>query len=121
MDELEERCEVWIVGRRWEWRGGELEEEGCEGSERRWRGGGEERGGEGGGGGLELVGEVLVDRQLVDEVVDVGNVVDGGEADAGEYGLAGRGGLREGDGRRWRWGCGGHVDVRIYSELANRT
>lgn len=72
--------------------------------------GSEEGGGEGGLGGGEEVGEAFEDGHLVDELVDVGNIGRGGEADAGEE----RGGFREGCGglRGWSWGrgrcCGGH-------------
>lgn len=99
-----------ILGWR-KWRIGELEEEDCEGSEGGRGVWGEESGGERIGGGLEKVGEALENGHLVDELVDVGDVVDSGEADAGEEGVAVWGGVGKSDwggGGRWRWGCSCH-------------
>lgn len=87
-----------ILGRR-ERGGGELEEEDGEGGEwRRWVGR-EEGGGERGGGGGEEVGELLEDGHLVDECVDVWDVCNCGQADAGEEWVAA--------GWLWEEGCGG--------------
>lgn len=58
------------------------------------------------------MGEALEDGHLVDELVNVGDVRGGGEADAGEECVAGGGGVRENDGglgRRRRWRCSCHL------------
>lgn len=65
--------------------GRDFQEEDSEGGE--WSGV-EEGGGEGGFRGGEEFGELLEDGHLVDEFVDVGDVGGGGQADAGEEGVA---------------------------------
>lgn len=106
---LEERGEMEVVvGGGGEGGGGDFENKDGEGSERRrgvWR---EESSGERFDGGFAHVFKALENCHLVDEFVDVGNVVDGGEADAGEECVSGRSGIREcdsGGGRRRGWCC----------------
>lgn len=112
MDGFENRVEMGAGGGGGEKGGGrELEDEDGEGG-KRWRGGRrEEGGGERVDGGFEEVGEALEDGHLVDELVDVGGIGGGSEADAGEERVSGGGGVWEsngGVGRRRRWRCSCH-------------
>lgn len=65
--------------------GGDFQDEDGEGLEGI---GVEEGGGERRFGGGEEVGEALEDGHLVDQLVDVGDIENGGEPDSGEHGVS---------------------------------